>query len=66
METQGVTLTGIDQKLDRVESKLSKAEKSLRDISKKMTQNRVLLAFLGGSALAAIGALAILIIIAPK
>ena len=66
MEEQGVIIGGIDQKLDRVESKLEKAEKSLRDISKKMTQNRVLLAFLGGSAIAAIGALAVLIIVAPK
>lgn len=49
LNTQGVVLENMDVKLDRVETKVDQAKVTLEKISTKLTQNRVLLAFLLGA-----------------
>ena len=46
---QGVVLENMDVKLDRVETKVDQAKVTLEKISTKLTQNKILLAFLLGA-----------------
>ncbi len=48
LEEQGIVVNNIDVKLDRVETKMDKAMVTLDKISKKISQNKVLLAFIAG------------------
>jgi hypothetical protein len=49
LSNQGVVLENMDVKLDRVETKVDQAKVTLEKISTKLTQNKVLLAFLLGA-----------------
>ena len=49
LSNQGVVLDNMDVKLDRVETKVDQAKVTLEKISTKLTQNKVLLAFLLGA-----------------
>lgn len=52
LDEQGVKIDQIDQKITEVDSKLQKVQSTLGKISRKLTQNRTLLALLVGSVLA--------------
>jgi DNA repair exonuclease SbcCD ATPase subunit len=60
LSNQGVVLENIDVKLDRVETKVDQARLLLEKISAKLSQNRVLLAFLLGAVVILLGALILL------
>ena len=49
LSAQGVVLDNMDVKLDRVETKIDQARVTLEKISTKLTQNKILLAFLLGA-----------------
>lgn len=49
LSDQGVVLENMDVKLDRVETKVDQAKVTLEKISTKLTQNKILLAFLLGA-----------------
>ena len=49
LSNQGVVLDNMDVKLDRVETKVDQAKVTLEKISTKLTQNKILLAFLLGA-----------------
>ena len=52
LDEQGVKLDQIDEKITEVDSKLQKVQSTLGKISRKLTQNRTLLALLAGSVIA--------------
>ena len=52
LDEQGVKIDQIDEKITEVDSKLQKVQSTLGKISKKLTQNRTLLALLAGSVIA--------------
>ncbi|MHA2226798.1 MAG: hypothetical protein ACXAC8_16415 [Candidatus Hodarchaeales archaeon] len=52
LDEQGVKIDQIDDKITEVDSKLQKIQSTLGKISKKLTQNRTLLALLAGSVIA--------------
>lgn len=54
LDKQGVKLDRIDEKITEVDSKLQKVQSTLGKISRKLTQNRTLLALLAGSVIALI------------
>jgi hypothetical protein len=56
-EEQGVVVNNIDIKLDRVETKMDKAIATLEKISRKISQNKLLLAFIAGVVVLALAAL---------
>jgi methyl-accepting chemotaxis protein len=56
-EEQGVVVNNIDIKLDRVETKMDKAIATLDKISRKISQNKLLLAFIAGVLVIALAAL---------
>lgn len=60
LSDQGVVLKQMDDKLDRVETKIDLARITLEKISKKLTQNKVILAFLLGAVIILVGALILL------
>lgn len=60
LNDQGVVLERMDDKLDRVETKVDQARVTLEKISNKLTQNKVLLAFLLGAVVVLVGALVLL------
>lgn len=57
LEEQGIVVNNIDMKLDRVETKMDKALVTLDKISKKITQNKLLIAFLAGVVIFALAVL---------
>lgn len=52
LDEQGVKIDKIDEKITEVDSKLQKVQSTLGKISRKLTQNRTLLALLAGSVIA--------------
>ena len=60
LNDQGVVLNHMDDKLDRVETKIDQARVTLEKISTKLSQNRVILAFLLGAIVILVGALVLL------
>lgn len=60
LDEQGVKLDQIDEKITEVDSKLQKVQSTLAKISKKLTQNRTLLALLAGSVIALVIVIVIL------
>lgn len=54
LDEQNVKIDRIDNKISEVDSKLKKIQSSLVNISRKLTQNRTLLALLAGSVIALI------------
>ena len=60
LDEQGVKLDQIDEKITEVDSKLQKVQSTLVKISKKLTQNRTLLALLAGSVIALVIVIVIL------
>ncbi|MFW9777321.1 MAG: hypothetical protein ACFFE8_00625 [Candidatus Heimdallarchaeota archaeon] len=52
LDEQGVKIDKIDTKINEVNSKLQKVQSTLGKISRKLTQNRTLLALLAGSVIA--------------
>ncbi|MHA1214507.1 MAG: hypothetical protein ACTSPG_04380 [Candidatus Hodarchaeales archaeon] len=54
LDEQNVKIDRIDEKISEVDSKLKKIQSSLATISRKLTQNRTLLALLAGSVVALI------------
>ncbi|MFX0171044.1 MAG: hypothetical protein ACFE9L_03920, partial [Candidatus Hodarchaeota archaeon] len=52
LDQQGVKIDRIDEKITEVDSKLVKVQSTLGKISRKLTQNRTLLALLAGSVIA--------------
>ena len=54
LDEQSVKIDRIDDKISEVDSKLKKIQSSLVNISRKLTQNRTLLALLAGSVIALI------------
>ncbi len=52
LDEQGVKIDRIDEKITEVDSKLQKVQSTLGKISRKLTQNRTLLALLAGSVIA--------------
>ncbi|MHA2271294.1 MAG: hypothetical protein ACXACI_05485 [Candidatus Hodarchaeales archaeon] len=58
---QGVKLDTIDEKIDIMDSRLVRLQKSLVEISAKISQNRTLMAFLAGAVIIAVAALIILV-----
>ncbi|MFW9854039.1 MAG: hypothetical protein ACFFFG_03235 [Candidatus Thorarchaeota archaeon] len=52
LDEQGVKIDKIDTKINEVDSKLQKVQSTLGKISRKLTQNRTLLALLAGSVIA--------------
>ncbi|MFX0150556.1 MAG: hypothetical protein ACFFAJ_07260 [Candidatus Hodarchaeota archaeon] len=52
LDQQGVKIDRIDEKITEVDSKLIKVQSTLGKISRKLTQNRTLLALLAGSVIA--------------
>jgi archaellum component FlaC len=52
LDEQGVKIDQIDHKITEVDSKLQKVQSTLGKISRKLTQNRTLLALLAGSVIA--------------
>ncbi|MHA2175525.1 MAG: hypothetical protein ACXABI_11905 [Candidatus Hodarchaeales archaeon] len=60
LDEQGVKIDQIDEKITEVDSKLQKIQSTLAKISKKLTQNRTLLALLAGSVIALVIVIVIL------
>lgn len=60
LNEQGVKLDNIDEKITEVDTKLQKVQSTLGKISRKLTQNRTLLALLAGSVIALIVVIVIL------
>ncbi|MHA2055967.1 MAG: hypothetical protein ACW99F_20550 [Candidatus Hodarchaeales archaeon] len=60
LDEQGVKIDHIDEKITEVDSKLQKIQSTLAKISKKLTQNRTLLALLAGSVIALVIVIVIL------
>ncbi len=60
LEEQGVKIDRIDEKITDVQSKLQKIQSTLAKISRKLTQNRTLLALLVGSVIALVIVIVIL------
>ena len=60
LEEQGVKIDRIDEKITDVQSKLQKIQFTLAKISRKLTQNRTLLALLAGSVIALVIVIVIL------
>ena len=60
LNEQGVKLDKIDEKITEVDTKLQKVQSTLGKISRKLTQNRTLLALLAGSVIALIVVIIIL------
>jgi len=60
LNEQGVKLDKIDEKITEVDTKLQKVQSTLGKISRKLTQNRTLLALLAGSVIALIVVIVIL------
>ncbi len=60
LDDQGVKIDRIDDKITEVDSKLQKIQSTLARISKKLTQNRTLLALLAGSVIALVIVIVIL------
>jgi chromosome segregation ATPase len=52
LDDQGVKIDQIDEKISEVDNKLQKVQSTLGKISRKLTQNRTLLALLAGSVIA--------------
>jgi chromosome segregation ATPase len=61
LAAQGVKLDTIDEKIDIMDSRLVRLQKSLVEISAKISQNRTLMAFLAGAVIIAVAALIILV-----
>lgn len=57
LNEQGVVINSIDVKIDRVETKVDQAKVTLEKISKKVTENKLLLAFIAGVIVFAIAVL---------
>jgi archaellum component FlaC len=60
LDEQGVKIDQIDTKITAVDNKLQKIQSTLAKISKKLTQNRTLLALLAGSVIALVVVIVIL------
>ena len=60
LDEQGVKIDRIDEKITDVQTKLQKIQSTLAKISKKLTQNRTLLALLAGSVIALVVVIVIL------
>ncbi len=60
LDEQGVKIDKIDEKITEVDSKLQKVQSTLGKISRKLTQNRTLLALLAGSVIALVIVIVIL------
>ncbi|UCG90697.1 MAG: hypothetical protein JSU57_02915 [Candidatus Heimdallarchaeota archaeon] len=60
LEEQGVKIDKIDEKITEVDNKLQKVQSTLGKISRKLTQNRTLLALLAGSVIALVIVIVIL------
>lgn len=54
LDEQGIKIDKIDEKITEVDTKLQKVQSTLGKISRKLTQNRTLLALLAGSVIALI------------
>ena len=57
LNEQGIVINSIDVKIDRVETKVDQAKVTLEKISKKVTENKLLLAFIAGVIVFAIAVL---------
>lgn len=60
LDEQGVKIDQIDEKITEVDNKLQKVQSTLGKISRKLTQNRTLLALLAGSVIALVIVIVIL------
>ncbi|MFX0084577.1 MAG: hypothetical protein ACFFAU_02805 [Candidatus Hodarchaeota archaeon] len=60
LDEQGVKIDRIDEKITEVDSKLQRVQSTLGKISRKLTQNRTLLALLAGSVIALVVVIIIL------
>lgn len=54
LEEQGVVINNIDVKMDRIETNMEKMKGLLEKISSKITQNKLLLAFIAGAVIIAL------------